>query len=145
MTVNTIFDFRCQLLLLIDKLIITVDTISDLRYPHWLWQLLTDILTMTVDTISDLWYPEWTVLYQMSLSIYQWEEVVHTGYLKSDVVSTIIINLLVRRSSSHRQILYQLSSSLYCWGEEGHTGYFKSDIVSTVIINLLSLSIYLWG
>ena len=49
--------------------------------------------------------------YQLSLSIYWQGEVVQTGYLKSDikltviinllVISTVIIKLMVRRSSPH--------------------------------------------
>ena len=85
------------------------------------------------------------------------------GYLKSDIISTVIIDLLVRRGSSNRvsqirycnnchyqfiseekwfkqgisnQISYQLSLLIYWWGEVVHTGYLKSDIISTVIINL---------
>ena len=45
------------------------------------------------------------------------DRVVYKGYLRSDIVSTVIIYTMVRRSSSHR--------------------YLESDIVSTVIINLM--------
>ena len=33
----------------------------------------------------------WQILHEVSLSIYWWGEAVHTGYLKSDIVSTDII------------------------------------------------------
>ena len=73
---------------------------------------------MKLDTISNLRYSVIMTVYQQSRRSSA-DRVVYKGYLRSDIVSTVIIYTMamVRRSSSHR--------------------YLESDIVSTVIINLM--------
>ena len=81
-------DIMCELLLLTIELIMAVITISEWRY--------------SLLTTSHYWinYDSWHNIGFKILWV-NWIEVVYTGYLESDVVSTVFKNLMVRRSS-HR-------------------------------------------
>ena len=51
----------------------------------------------------------WEIINLEKVRVYRFHTVAHTGYLELGIVSPVHINLLVRRSSTHR-----LSQIRYC-------------------------------